>query len=50
MPGKSYFVFLRLYGPFQPWFDKTRADFAPPDACDPTHDAHSRMLDLGWAP
>ena len=23
MPGKSYFVFLRLYGPLQPWFDKT---------------------------
>ena len=23
MPGKSYFVFLRLYGPLEPWFDKT---------------------------
>jgi hypothetical protein len=23
MPGKSYFVFLRLYGPLKPWFDKT---------------------------
>ena len=23
MPGKSYFVMLRLYGPLQPWFDKT---------------------------
>lgn len=23
MPGKSYFVFLRLYGPLDPWFDKT---------------------------
>lgn len=23
MPGKSYFVFLRLYGPLQPWFDRT---------------------------
>lgn len=23
MPGKSYFVFLRLYGPLRPWFDKT---------------------------
>ena len=21
--GKSYFVFMRLYGPLQPWFDKT---------------------------
>ena len=20
---KSYFVFLRLYGPLEPWFDKT---------------------------
>jgi hypothetical protein len=23
MPGKSYLVFLRLYGPLEPWFDKT---------------------------
>ena len=23
MSGKSYFVFMRLYGPLQPWFDKT---------------------------
>ena len=23
MPGKSYFVFLRLYGPLEPWFSKT---------------------------
>jgi len=23
MPGKSYSVLLRLYGPLQPWFDKT---------------------------
>ena len=23
MPKKSYFVFLRLYGPLEPWFDKT---------------------------
>ena len=23
MPGKSYFVFLRLYGPLEPWFDKS---------------------------
>ena len=23
MPGKSYFVFMRLYGPLQTWFDKT---------------------------
>lgn len=23
MPGKSYNVLLRLYGPLQPWFDKT---------------------------
>jgi hypothetical protein len=22
-PGKSYFVFLRLYGPLESWFDKT---------------------------
>lgn len=22
-PGKSYFVFLRLFGPLEPWFDKT---------------------------
>ncbi|MGS4988990.1 DUF1254 domain-containing protein [Roseibium sp. RP-7] len=22
-PGKSYFVFMRLYGPLEPWFDKT---------------------------
>ena len=31
MPGKSYSVLLRLYGPLQPWFDKTwkPGDFAP---------------------
>ena len=23
MPGKSFFVLIRLYGPLQPWFDKT---------------------------
>jgi hypothetical protein len=23
MPDKGYFVFMRLYGPLQPWFDKT---------------------------
>jgi hypothetical protein len=23
MPGKGYFVALRLYGPLEPWFDKT---------------------------
>jgi hypothetical protein len=23
MPEKSYFVFMRLYGPLQPWFDKS---------------------------
>ena len=23
MPGKSYIAWLRLYGPLQPWFDKT---------------------------
>jgi hypothetical protein len=23
MPGKSFFVLLRLYGPLQPWFDKS---------------------------
>jgi hypothetical protein len=23
MPGKSYCVLLRLYGPLEPWFDKT---------------------------
>ncbi len=23
IPKKSYFVFMRLYGPLQPWFDKT---------------------------
>ncbi len=23
MPGKSYMVLLRLYGPLEPWFDKT---------------------------
>jgi hypothetical protein len=33
MPGKSYFVFLRLYGPLQPWFDKSwkPGDFAKLD-------------------
>jgi hypothetical protein len=31
MSGKSYFVFLRLYGPLNPWFDKTwrPGDFEP---------------------
>ena len=23
MPNKSYFAFMRLYGPLEPWFDKT---------------------------
>ena len=23
VPGKSWFTILRLYGPLQPWFDKT---------------------------
>ena len=23
MPGKGWSVFLRLYGPLQPWFDKS---------------------------
>jgi hypothetical protein len=23
LPGKGWFVALRLYGPLQPWFDKT---------------------------
>jgi hypothetical protein len=23
VPGKSWFVILRLYGPLAPWFDKT---------------------------
>jgi hypothetical protein len=23
MPGKGYNVILRLYGPLEPWFDKT---------------------------
>ena len=22
-PGKGWFMILRLYGPLQPWFDKT---------------------------
>ena len=31
MPKKSYFVFMRLYGPLQAWFDKTwkPGDFVP---------------------
>lgn len=31
MPGKSYNVLLRLYGPLEPWFDKTwkPGDFEP---------------------
>jgi hypothetical protein len=31
MPGRSYNVLLRLYGPLQPWFDKTwkPGDFEP---------------------
>lgn len=31
MPGKSYFVFMRLYGPLEAWFDKTwrPGDFEP---------------------
>lgn len=31
MPGKSYNVVVRLYGPLQPWFDKTwkPGDFEP---------------------
>ena len=23
VPGKGWFAFLRLYGPLEPWFDKT---------------------------
>ena len=23
IPGKGWFVYLRLYGPLEPWFDKT---------------------------
>jgi hypothetical protein len=23
IPGKSWFVALRMYGPLEPWFDKT---------------------------
>jgi hypothetical protein len=23
IPGKGWFVMLRLYGPLEPWFDKT---------------------------
>ena len=23
VPGKGWFIVLRLYGPLQPWFDKT---------------------------
>jgi len=23
IPGQSWFMILRLYGPLQPWFDKT---------------------------
>ena len=23
MPGKGYFVLFRLYGPLEPWFDKS---------------------------
>jgi len=31
MPDKGYSVLLRLYGPLQPWFDKTwvPGDFEP---------------------
>jgi hypothetical protein len=31
VPGKSWFPMLRLYGPLQPWFDKTwqPGDIAP---------------------
>jgi len=31
MPGKSYHVLIRLYGPLQPFFDKTwkPGDFEP---------------------
>jgi len=25
IPGKSWFTILRMYGPLQPWFDKTDA-------------------------
>ena len=24
IPGKGYNVLLRVYGPLEPWFDKTR--------------------------
>lgn len=37
LPGKGWFMILRLYGPLEPWFDKTwrpgeieRIDAAPP--------------------
>jgi hypothetical protein len=23
VPGKGWFVLIRLYGPLEPWFDKT---------------------------
>jgi hypothetical protein len=23
LPGKGYFVLFRLYGPLEPWFDKS---------------------------
>ena len=23
VPGKAWFVILRIYGPLEPWFDKT---------------------------
>ena len=31
MPGKTYYVVVRLYGPLQQWFDKTwnPGDFEP---------------------
>ena len=34
MPGKKWFAILRLYGPLEPWFDKTwiPGDIEPLDA------------------
>lgn len=33
VPGKGYNVILRLYGPLQPWFDRSwkPGDFTPTD-------------------
>ena len=34
VPGKKWFTILRLYGPLEPWFDKTwiPGDIEPLDA------------------